>query len=225
MLSKIEKLMKESPNFRRLYYKIDYSFSKSMIIIYGFLCVALICIPSIVAFCNLPKDTRAWISSFIGGAISLVVVPLLSIHIKHKNTKTDELHKLNITLYEKLIPILFQLLVDEYLLHGKSFIQEVNASEVKEKVKKIVNPLKIFICDNYDKMCNTFSFGLISSIINVYKECSYDVTKYKNIKEKVRICVRYIRSESGAKGLFYIDQIAVEMRCEMECDTVEQIRK
>ena len=129
----------------------------------------MICIPSIVAFFNLPKDNRALVSSFIGGAISLVVVPLLSVHIKHKNTKIDELYKLNITLYEKLIPILFQLLVDEYLLHGKSFIQEVNASEVKEKVKEIVNPLKIFICDNYDIMCNTFSFGLISSIIDVYK--------------------------------------------------------
>lgn len=225
MLSKIEKLMRESPKFRRLFYKIDYSLSKIMVIFYCFLCVALICIPSIVAFFNLPKDNRALVSSFIGGAISLVVVPLLSVHIKHKNTKIDELYKLNITLYEKLIPILFQLLVDEYLLHGKSFIQEVNASEVKEKVKEIVNPLKIFICDNYDIMCNTFSFGLISSIIDVHKECSYDVTKYKNIKEKVRICVRYIRRESGAKGLFYIDQRAVEMRCEMERETVEQIRK
>ena len=110
-------------------------------------------------------------------------------------------------------------------MHGESFIQEVNVSEVKEKVKEIVNPLKKFVCDNYDEICNTFSSGFISSIIDVYQECNRKVTKYMIIKEKVRVCFRYIRRESGAKGLFYIDQRAVKMRCEMERETVEQIRK
>ena len=106
MLSKFEKLMNESPKFRRFYYKIDCYLSRTMIVS-CILCVVFICAPAIVAFFSLPEDIRVFVSSFIGGVSSLVIVPLLSIYIKHKNTKIDELYKLNMTLYKELTSILF----------------------------------------------------------------------------------------------------------------------
>lgn len=223
MLSKIEKLMEESPRFRRFFYKMDYYSPRTLIICYVF-CAVLICVPTIVAFFSLSDSDRLFVSSIIGGSLSLVVIPLLSIYVKHKNKKMDELYDSDRILYDELTSILLQLLADEYLLHDKSLTKSVNKTEVNDKVEEIVSELEGFVNQNYDKMCNRFSSSLILSILDVHEECKRCVTTYINIKERVRRCCRFIRKESGARGLFYIDQRAVEIRCAKSCETVKHIK-
>jgi hypothetical protein len=62
-------------------------------------------------------------------------------------------------------------------------------------------------------MCNTFSVSLIWDIVDVYNECLNDITKYSNIRAKVRKCFRNMRRDSGAKGSFYINQGVITMLC------------
>lgn len=44
-------------------------------------------------------------------------------------------------------------------------------------------------------------------------ECLNDITKYSNIRAKVRKCFRNMRRDSGAKGSFYINQGVITMLC------------
>ena len=223
MLSKIEKLMENSPRLRRFYYKMNFYFPRTLIACYV-CCAALICIPTLIAFFSLPDSDRLFVSSIICGSLSLVVIPLLSVYVKHKNKRIDELYDSDRVLYDELTLILFQLLADEYLLHDKSLTKSVNKTEVNDKVEEIVSELEGFVNQNYDKMCNRFSSSLILSILDVHEECKRCVTTYRNIKERVRRCCRFIRKESGVRGLFYIDQRAVEIRCTKSCETVKHIK-
>ena len=77
----------------------------------------------------------------------------------------------------------------------------------------MTNPKANIICENYEKMCNTFSVSLIWDIVDVYNECLNDITKYSNIRAKVRKCFRNMRRDSGAKGSFYINQGVITMLC------------
>lgn len=58
-----------------------------------------------------------------------------------------------------------------------------------------------------------FSVNLIWDIIDVYTECLHSTTKYSNIKEKIRKCFKEMRRESGAKGSFYVNHVAITMLC------------
>ncbi len=216
MISEIEQLMDERPKVRRVFDEIDDFFDKMLVVNY-IICITfsavVICVPTIMAFFYLPENVRIWISSIIGGILSLIVIPLLINHIKRKQNKADELYEINKPLYQDLSAIFVQLLADEYIVHGKNVKDEINTATNNDKVEKILDPLKCFICENYDKMCNTFSVSLIWDIIDVYNECLHSVTKYINIRVKIRKCFRNMRRESGAKGSFYINQTAITMLC------------
>ena len=47
----------------------------------------------------------------------------------------------------------------------------------------------------------------------MYNECLHSVTKYVNIRVKIRKCFRNMRRELGAKGSFYINQTVINMLC------------
>lgn len=172
----------------------------------------VICIPTIIVFFSLTEDEdiRIWISSITGGILSLIVIPLLINHIKCKQKKMNELYEINKPLYQELSDIFIQLLADEYVVHNKNVKCEMNVSD-DDRIKEILDPLKIFICENYNKMCTTFSVSLTWNIIEVYRECLHSVTRYSNIRVKIRKCFRNMRRESGAKGSFYINQNAIDM--------------
>lgn len=48
---------------------------------------------------------------------------------------------------------------------------------------------------------------------DVNNECLHSVTKYVNIRVKIRKCFRNMRRELGAKGSFYINQTVINMLC------------
>lgn len=211
MLLYLEKLIDNYPRLRMIFYYIDCLFGKTMFLCY-LLCAIAILSPTMVAYFNMPENIRVEVSAIIGGFVSLIIVPLASIYIKHRNKKLDELYEINKPLYEKLVFVLLQLLSDEYILHNKDFKQVVKTLS-NDEVEIVLKPLETFICDNYGKMCNAFSAGLIMRIFEVYQECSHSVTKYINIRRRIRLCIRLIRKESGAKGTFYISQKAIELNC------------
>lgn len=220
MLSKIEKLREERPRVRRIFDEISDFCDKMLMVNYVLFFVfsaTLIGLPTAVAFLACPEDIRGLIASVVGGFLSLILIPILINHMKRKQKKADELYEINKHLYQKLSAIFVQLLVDEYIFYGKNVKGEANTydndDKVKDEVKKLIAPLKKFICDNYDKMCNTFSVSLIWDIMDVYNECLHSVTKYINIRVKIRKCFRNMRRESGAKGSFYINQTAITMLC------------
>lgn len=214
-LSKIEKFRDEHPKVRRILDEISDFCDKALIVNYiitFIISTVVICVPTIMAFLCLSDKDRGWIASIVGGVLSLIVIPLLINHIKRKQKKTDELYEINKPLYQKLSAILIQLLADEYMIHDKNAIGEFSTVD-NDKVKEITDPLNNFICENYDKMCNTFSVALIWDIIDVYNECLHSVTKYVNIRVKIRKCFRNMRRDSGAKGSFYINQGVITMLC------------
>lgn len=216
MSQKFVKIYNEHPKFRRFIDAISDFGDKMLVVNYIILsaCLAvLIGAPTIAAFLSCPEDIRVWIASIVGGILSLVVMPLFINYIKYKQNKADRLYKINKPLYEKLSAVLIKLLADEYIIHGKNAKNEINTAADNDKVEKIVNPLKCFICENYDKMCNTFSVSLIWDIVDVYNECLNNNTKYSNIRAKVRKCFRNMRKNPGAKGWFYINQDAITMLC------------
>lgn len=216
LVSKIEELRDERPKVRRIFDEIS-DFCDKMLVVNYIICITfsavVIFVPTSLAFLSCPKDIRALIVSIVGGILSLIVIPLLINHIKRKQKMADELYELNKPLYQNLSTIFIQLLTDEYVVHGRNVRDEMNIPANDDKVEEIVTPLKKFICENYDKMCNTFSVSLIWDIIDVYNECLHSVTKYINIRVKVRKCFRNMRRDSGAKGSFYINQGVITMLC------------
>lgn len=216
MLSEIQKIRDERPKVRRIFDEIGYFCDKMLVVNYIItftFSAVVICVPTIMAFFCLSDKDRGWIASIVGGILSLIVIPLLINHIKRKQKKADELYEINKPLYQKLSDIFIQLLADEYIIHGKNVRDELVTYDNEDKVKEIITPLKNFICENYDEMCNTFSITLIWDIIDVYNECLHSVTKYVNIRVKIRKCFRNMRRESGAKGSFYINQTVINMIC------------
>lgn len=213
MLLKFEKLREERPKVRRVFDEISDFCDKMLVVNYIilFVCsVVIIGVPTALAFLSCPEDIRVWIASIVGGILSLVVIPLLINHIKRKQKMVDELYENNRPLYERLSDILVKLLADEYIAYNKNARAEMNTAA---KQNLIISPLKKFICENYEKMCNTFSVSLIWDIVDVYNECLNDITKYSNIRAKVRKCFRNMRRDSGAKGSFYINQGVITMLC------------
>lgn len=155
MLSKIEKFRDEHPKVRRVFDEIG-DFCNRISIALCCLSAILICIPTIIVFFCLPESVRIWISSIIGGVLSLIIIPLLINYIKHKQKKIDELYEINKSLYLDLSAIFVQLLEEEYIFHDKNEKEKIVTANDKEKVEEILNPLKCFICENYVRMCNTF---------------------------------------------------------------------
>lgn len=213
MLLKIERLRDDRPKVRRVFDEISDFCDKMLVVNYTILLIcsaALIGVPTALAFLSCSEDIRVWIASIAGGILSLVVIPLLINHIKRKQKMADELYENNKPLYERLSAILVELLADEYSAHNKNVHAEMDTTA---KQNLIIFPLKRFICENYEKMCNTFSVSLIWDIVDVYNECLNDITKYSNIRAKVRKCFRNMRRDSGAKGSFYINQGVITMLC------------
>lgn len=213
MSQKFIKVYDEHPKFRRLIDEISDFGDKMLVVNYIIFsaCLAVsIGAPTIVAFLSCPEDIRVWIASIVGGILSLVVMPLFINYIKYKQNKADRLYEINKPLYEKLSSVLLKLLADEYIAHNQDPRAEMNTAE---KQNLIIPPLKNFICENYDKMCDTFSASLIGDIVDVYNECLNYNTKYSNIQAKVRKCFRNMRRDPGAKGSFYINQGAITMLC------------
>lgn len=219
MLSKIMKIRDERPKVRRILDAISDFCGRMQIVncILLFTCMAiLIGVPTAIVFLSCSEDVRNLITTIIGGVLSLIFIPLSINYIKRKQKKEDELSEINKPLYEKLSTILIQLLEDGYIAHSKNVENKTvvsNDDENENEVKEIAVQLENFICDNYDKMCNTFPVSLMWDIIEVYTECTYSVTEYINIRVKVTKCFRKMRRGLGAKGLFYINQDAIKMLC------------
>ena len=214
MLSKIEILKDERPRVRRTFdgiYEFCSKIAAVNLMVIITLSTVMIFAPTIFAFLYLSENVRIWISSIIGGILSLVVIPLSINYIKYKQKKADELYVINEPLYQELSDILIKLLSEEYIIHGGNVRDEINTTSINDIINIIVEPLKDFICENYSRMCNTFSVSLIWNIIDVYNECLYSVTKYNNIRVKIRKCFRKMRRDSGAKGSFYINQSVITM--------------
>ncbi len=212
-LSKIEKSRRKRPKVRRILDEIGDFCDKVFIVNYIILLVLsalLIGVPTFMVFLSFPEDIRVWITSIFGGILSIIVMPLFIDYIKYKQKINDELYENNKPLYEMLSDILVKLLAEEYSTHKEDVHAELNTSE---KQNKIIYPLKKFICENYEKMCNTFPVSLIWDIVDVYDECLNDITKYSNIRAKVRKCFCNMRRDAGAKGSFYINQCVIKMLC------------
>lgn len=228
MLSKVDKIKDKRPGVRRLIDKISDFCDKMLVVDYIILIsfsAVMICVPTFMTFFCMSDKDRGWIASIVGGVLSLIVIPLLINHINRKQKIADELSEINKHLYQELSAILIQLLAEEYILHDENKRVQINTSDNLDKAMKVVGALKDFICKNYDKMCNTFSDDLIWDTIDVYNECLHSVTKYSNIREKVRKCLRNVRRKSGVRGSFYINQSAINMLCHIDDEYKENRKK
>lgn len=216
MFTKIDIIKSERPKLRKMIDTIIDNFNR-MLIVYYILIIILslffIFVPTIIVFFQCQEDIRIWISTIVGGILSVIVMPIVVNFLsnKHKENRTlrKMLNEINKPLYDELSKILIDLLVDEYNIHGKDPSEKISS----EYSKEATNVLRGFLCDNYSHISNYFSVSLIWNLVEVCNECSNSVTTYDNIRIKVRKCFRSIRKEIGSKGIFYENKFIIEEIC------------
>lgn len=216
MFTKIDKIKSERPKLRKVIDTII-DHCNRMLIVYYILIIILslffIFVPTIIVFFQCPEDIRMWISTIVGGILSVIVMPIVVNFLSNKHKENRTLRKMsneiNKPLYDELSKILIDLLVDEYNIHGKDPSEKISS----EYSKEATNVLSGFLCDNYSHISNYFSVSLIWNLVEVCNECSNSVTTYDNIRIKVRKCFRSIRKEIGSKGIFYENKFIIEEIC------------
>lgn len=217
MNTKIEQIKSERPKLRKVIDTIVDHFDIMMIVYYIIMIISalfFISVPTLIVFFQCPDDIRGWIASIVGGTLSIVVIPILLNYLTNKQKKNMELKKMlneiNKPLYDELSKILIDLLVDEYIIHGKNPYEKISS----ECSKEATNVLCDFLRDNYSQISNYFSVSLIWNLVEICNECSNNKTTYDNIRIKVRKCFRSIRKEVGSKGKFYENRFIIEKICE-----------
>ena len=216
MFTKIDKIKSERPKLRKVIDTII-DHCNRMLIVYYILIIILslffIFVPTIIVFFQCPEDIRMWISTIVGGILSVIVMPIVVNFLSNKHKENRTLRKMsneiNKPLYDELSNILIDLLVDEYNIHGKDPSEKISS----EYSKEATNVLNGFLGDNYSHISNYFSVSLIWNLVEVCNECSNSVTTYENIRIKVRKCFRSIRKEIGSKGIFYENKFIIEEIC------------
>lgn len=216
MFTKIDKIKSERPKLRKVIDTII-DHCNRMLIVYYILIIILslffIFVPTIIVFFQCQEDIRMWISTIVGGILSVIVMPIVVNFLSNKHKENRTLRKMsneiNKPLYDELSKILIDLLVDEYNIHGKDPSEKISS----EYSKEATNVLSGFLCDNYSHISNYFSVSLIWNLVEVCNECSNSVTTYDNIRIKVRKCFRSIRKEIGSKGIFYENKFIIEEIC------------
>ncbi len=216
MFTKIDKIKSERPKLRKVIDTII-DHCNRMLIVYYILIIILslffIFVPTIIVFFQCQEDIRMWISTIVGGILSVIVMPIVVNFLSNKHKENRTLRKMsneiNKPFYDELSKILIDLLVDEYNIHGKDPSEKISS----EYSKEATNVLRGFLCDNYSHISNYFSVSLIWNLVEVCNECSNSVTTYDNIRIKVRKCFRSIRKEIGSKGIFYENKFIIEEIC------------
>ena len=216
MFTKIDKIKSERPKLRKVIDTII-DHCNRMLIVYYILIIILslffIFVPTIIVFFQCQEDIRMWISTIVGGILSVIVMPIVVNFLSNKHKENRTLRKMsneiNKPFYDELSKILIDLLVDEYNIHGKDPSEKISS----EYSKEATNVLRGFLCDNYSHISNYFSVSLIWNLVEVCNECSNSVTTYDNIQIKVRKCFRSIRKEIGSKGVFYENKFIIEEIC------------
>ncbi len=180
---------KKHPKFRLFLDKTDDFFEKYSFIYWTFIGL-YIAVLTIVVFYSLPNEVRTPITSVVGGAISIVIVPMSINKFNTKQSQSRERYNNAYNLYVELADIICS------MMNGSS----------QESSKTMLNN---YIVENYSKMVLTFKSSLIWDIVNLNEE--YGVSK-ENVTYYCEKIIKKIRKESGVTGSFYFNKKALSYK-------------
>lgn len=180
---------KKHPTFRLFLDRIDDFFEKFSFI-YWTLIGLYIAVLIIVVFYSLPNEVRTPITSVVGSAISIVIVPMSINKYNMKQSQNRERFNNAYDLYAELADIIC------------SIMNEANQKNSKVKLNN-------YIVDNYSKMILTYKPSLIWDIVNLNEEYGISEENTAYYCEKI---IKKIRKETGITGSFYFNKKALSYK-------------